>query len=101
MALTRFLAEVRTGSGAPIPQSIDPLGVILTRVGVNPHTAESRALRKATVAVIATEGDLAESHLWVLGKDALGLLDAFARQRLGGRYSPLELEIFSGRLRAC
>lgn len=40
-----------------------------------------------------------ENDLWALGADALGLLDAFAAQRLTGRYSVRELEIYGDRLR--
>lgn len=101
MILARFLAEVRTRARTAIPDDIDPIGIILTRVGMNPLTAESRALRKATLAVIATEGDMAEADLWALGKDALGLLDAFALARLTRRYNARELEIFGERLLKC
>jgi hypothetical protein len=42
---------------------VDPIGIILARVGTNPHTIESRALRKAMCAVIATEDHMAEADL--------------------------------------
>jgi hypothetical protein len=62
--------------------------------------AEARALRKATLAVIDTHADMTEADLWALGKDALGLLDAFIEYRIEGRYKQVELEIIAGRLRA-
>jgi hypothetical protein len=99
LKLARFLASVRTRARTPIPEDLDPIGLILTRVGVHPHTVESKALRKATFAVIATEGDMAETDLWALGADALGLLDAFALQQLTDRYSAPELEVYANRMR--
>jgi hypothetical protein len=98
MKLARFLAEVRVRARTPIPADVDPIGIILTRVGVNPHTVESNALRNATLAVIATEGKMSDNDLWALGADALGLLDPFAAYRLAGRYSARELEIYGDSL---
>jgi hypothetical protein len=70
-----------------IPPEIDPVGIILARVGMHPNTPQSRALTKATlVAVIATEGEMTEADLWALSQDALGLLDAFAADRVSGRF---------------
>jgi hypothetical protein len=97
--LARFLAEIRTRARTPIPADVDPIGIILTRVRLHPHAVESQALRKATLAVIATEGDMIDADLWALGRDALGLLDAIAAYRLTGRYSARELEICAERLR--
>ena len=79
---------------------MDPIGLILSRLAVNPHTAEARALRRAMLAVIATDQEMADADVWALGKDARGLLDAFAAYRLGGRYKQAELEVIAGRLRA-
>jgi hypothetical protein len=93
------VVEVRARAHTAIPADVDPIGVILTRVGLHPHTVESIALRKATLAVISTEGDMADADLWALGKDALGLLDAFGAHRRAGRYSARELEIYGDRLR--
>jgi hypothetical protein len=78
MNLARFLAEVSTRARATTPADVDPIGIILTRLGVNPNTIESRALRKATLAVIATEGAMSDKDIWALGTDALALPDAFA-----------------------
>jgi hypothetical protein len=97
--LARFLAEIRVRDGTMIPEDLDPIGIILTRISMNPHSVESRALRKATLAVIATEGHMTEADLWALGKDALGLLDALAVERLTARYRPRDLEAIAGRLR--
>ena len=55
-------------------------------------------LRKATLAVIATNGDMSESDLWALSQDAFGLLDAFAEYRVTGRYRQQDLEIVAGKL---
>jgi hypothetical protein len=63
MEVARFLAEVRMRNGTPIPAEVDPIGIILARVGTNPHTIESRALRKVMCAVIATEDHMAEADL--------------------------------------
>jgi len=98
LRLARFLAEVRVRTRTQIPEDIDPVGLIMSRVSINPHTPESKALRKATRAVIATEGDMTEADLWALGQDALGLLDAFAEQRLTGRYRAPDLEMIDRRL---
>ena len=57
MSLARFLAEVHVRSRTQLPVEIDPLGIILAKVGMNPNTPEVRALRQATLAVIATKGD--------------------------------------------
>src|SRR5262245_23647988 len=55
MNIARFLMEVSHGARAEIPVWIDPIGIILTRIGLNPNTPESRSLRKATLALIARE----------------------------------------------
>ena len=83
-----------------MPPEVDPIGIILARVGLYRHTAECRALRKATLATIATEGEMPDSDFWALGQDALVLLDAFAYGRENGRYRPQDLEVFAARLGA-
>lgn len=88
LRLARFLAEVRKRVRTTIDPEIDPLGIILARINLNPHTPQSRALAKAAIAVSATEGDMTEADLWALGQDALALLDAFAMCRLTKRYTP-------------
>jgi len=99
MKLARFLAEVRRRTKTTIPDEIDPIGLILARVGMHPGTLESKALAKATLAVIAHEGEMTEQNLWALSADALGLLDRFAIERLSQRYRPQDLEAFTKRLR--
>jgi len=99
LRLARFLAEVRVRARTEIPPEIDPIGIIMLRVGLHPNTPESRALTKATLAVIAMDGEMNEVDLWSLSSDALGLLDAFAEQRLTGRYSKEALDIVAARLR--
>jgi hypothetical protein len=68
-------------------------------IAANGYTAETRALRKATLAVIDTQADMAEADLWALGKNALALLDAFIEYRIEGRYDQVQLGISAGRLR--
>ena len=65
---------------------------------MNPNTSGSKALRKATLAVIATKGDMTESDLWALSQDALGLLDAFAEYRMTGRYRQQDLDVVASKL---
>jgi hypothetical protein len=70
----------------------------MARVGMFPNTPESKALRKATLAVIATDRDMTEADLWAFGQDAIGLLDAFAWQQLTERYRQEDLRIVATRL---
>ena len=100
MKLATFLVEVRKRGGTAIPEQLDPVWLIMSRLAVNGYTAEARALRKATLAVIDAQADMADADLWALGKDALGLLDAFVADRLSGRYKQADLEIIANRLRA-
>ena len=99
MRLARFLAEVHVRNRTQIPTEIDPIGIILGRIGLHPNTPESRELTKATVAIIARDGDMAESDLWALSQDALGLLDAFASDLLSARYREQDLVTISKRLK--
>lgn len=100
MNLSPFLAEVRVRKTTAIPSNLDAIGIILARIAVNRLSVESRALRKACLGVITMEGDMDESDLWALGADALGLLDAFAADRLRARYQAQDLEMIVGRLQA-
>jgi hypothetical protein len=86
-------------SGTPVPQDIDPIGIILARVSMNPNTVESRALSKACLAVIATEGEFSDTDVFALGRDARGLLDVFAVERLTARYRPQDLSMIADKLR--
>ena len=52
LPLACFLAHVRKRTRTTVPDDIDPIGVILARVGLHPHTPESRALAKACMAVV-------------------------------------------------
>lgn len=99
LRLSRFLTLVRKRSRTAIPDDIDPIGIILARVALHPHTPESRALVKACLAVIAGEGSLTELDLWALSSDALGLLDKFAVERLSNRYKTDDLATVSRKLR--
>lgn len=92
LRLARFLAEVRRRVRVGIAPEIDPLGIILARINVNPYTPQSRALAKAAIAVATTEGDMTEADLWALSQDALALLDAFAMRRLTNKYEREMLE---------
>ena len=100
MKLARFLAEVRTRIRTPMLGDLDPVGMIFSQLAANGHTVEARALRKAALAVIDTYADVTDADLWALGKDALGLLDAFAAYRFTGLYKQVELDIMARRLRA-
>jgi hypothetical protein len=97
--LARFLAEAHRRTRVPIPDDVDPIGVIMARVGMHPYTPESRALAKACFAVIAMEGEMSEADLWALSADALALLDRFAVEFLAKRYPAKELEVIAKRLR--
>ena len=98
MRLARFLAQVHVRNRTQIPVEIDPIGIILGRVGLRPNTAESRALTKATLALIGRDGELTESDLWALGQDSLGMLDAFATDLLSARYHEQDLATIKKRL---
>ncbi|MPZ47158.1 MAG: hypothetical protein GEV05_28110 [Betaproteobacteria bacterium] len=63
MTLARFLAEVLTREGTAIPLECDPIELNMARIVMDPHSVESRALRKATLAVIASQGDMTEAQL--------------------------------------
>ena len=91
MRLARFLAEVHVRNRTQSPVEVDPIGIILGRVGLHPNTAEARALTKATLALIARDGELPKADLWALSQDALGLLDAFAFDLLSVRYREQDL----------
>jgi len=98
--IDQFLLEVSKRTHGTLPSGVDPIAAILTRVRVDPDTAESRALRKATLAVIATKGEMSKFDLWALGQDALALLDAFVNSIHSARYPRSELDIFATRLSA-
>ncbi len=68
--------------GTPIPEELDPLPLIITRIGMNRYTLESQALLRVCLAVVETEGEMVESDLWALGSDARGSLNAFAIRRM-------------------
>ncbi len=70
-----------------------------SRLGMFRNTTESKALRRATLADIATDGDMNEADLSALGQDSLGLLDAFVDHRLTGRYSEEMLATVEGTVR--
>jgi hypothetical protein len=99
MKLVEFLDEVRLRRGTPVPTDVDPICVILALIGMNPNSAESQALRKACLAVIACEGEMTVADLWALGKDARGLFEAFAHNCLTSRYPSEDLEIYARWLR--
>lgn len=101
MKLTRFLAQAHLRSGTPIPDELDPLPLILTRVAMNRYTLESQALVRVCLAVVATEGEMDESDLWALGNDARGLLNAFAMRRMLGKYGQDCLNLLAHRLQQC
>jgi hypothetical protein len=86
MRLAQFLTEVALRNRTQIPTYIDSVGIILARVGLQPHMPESRALTKATLAMIAGTGEMTEADLWALSQDALGLIETFALDLLADRY---------------
>jgi hypothetical protein len=99
MKLSRFLAQVHLRGGTEVPSELDPLPLIMTRIGINRYSVESQALLRACLAGIAIDGEMAESDIWALGGDARGLLNAFAMRRLNGKYRQVELYMLSGTLR--
>jgi hypothetical protein len=50
MNLARFLAEVHTRARTAIPEDLDPIWLIMSRLAVNWHTLEAKVLRKATLS---------------------------------------------------
>jgi hypothetical protein len=101
MKLDQFLAQSRAKGGTSVPSEVEPLLVILTRVGMNRHSVESQALIRASLAVIAQDGNLAESDLWALGSDARGLLNAFADRRQSPTYDQVYLDTLGRRIAEC
>jgi hypothetical protein len=97
--IARFLAEVNRRTHNAIPPEIDPIGIIPTRVELNPNTLESRVLKKATLATITTHGEMSESDIWALSRDALVLLDTFADCVERGRYRRQDIETVATKLR--
>lgn len=98
MKLTRFLTDAHMKGGTPIPDELDPLPLIITRIGVNRYTPKSQALARICQAVAATEGEMVESDLWTLGNDARGLLNAFAMRRMLGKYGRDSLDMLAHKL---
>ncbi len=98
MKLAHFLKQAQLKGGTPIPPEHDPLLLIITRVGMNRYSAESQALARACLAVVAKEGDMAESDLWALDSDARGLLNAFAVRRMADGYEQVWLDTLARRL---
>jgi len=96
--LARFLAELHRRVRRTIPDEIDPIGIILTRVGLHPHTPESKALVKGCLAVIDREGTMSETDLLSLSGDAVALLDRFAIERLANRYRDEDLATVAKKL---
>ncbi len=84
--------------GTLIPDELDPLPLIITRIGVNRYTLESQALLRVCLAVVDTEGEMVESDLWALGSDARGLLNAFAMRRMLGKYGQDSLDMLARKL---
>lgn len=64
----------------------DPIRVILARILENPDSSESQVLIKAVLCVISERDNVTVAELCSLGEEALGLLDAFVRERMAGRY---------------
>lgn len=100
LPLARFLVEVRKRSRTELMPEIDALGVLLARVAMNRYNGEGRALARAAIAVVHEDREIPEADLWALGRDALGMLDAFAAKRQANGYALELLDIVADRLRA-
>jgi len=48
--LTRFLADAHKKGGTSVADELDPLGLILSRIGVNRSSVESQALLRVRLA---------------------------------------------------
>jgi hypothetical protein len=101
--LSQFLAQAQMKGGTAIPSELDPLPLIITRVGMNRYSVESKALIRVCLAVIASDKDwgMVESDLWALGSEARGLLNAFAVRRVSGEYQQSELDMLRRELTEC
>ena len=78
----------------------DPIRIILARVLKDRNSAESQKLIRAVQAVISGRDDITVAELCSLSEEMLGLLDAFARDRMAGLYEQSFLEGLSNRLRS-
>lgn len=99
MHLSVFLTHPRMQDGSSIPSELDPLLLIITRLGMNRYSDEAQAVTRICLAVIAMDEDLPESDLLTLGRDARGLISAFATRRTLGAYDQRELDVMDKRLR--
>ena len=87
-------------AGIPSRGESDPIRIILARALKNPESAESQTLVKAVLSVISDRDDVTVAELCSLNAEMLGLLDAFARDRMAGRYDASFLEGLANRLRS-
>jgi len=101
MKLVQFLEQARNKGGTTVPGDLDPLPLILTRVGLNRYSVKAQVLLRASLAVIACDDDLVESDSWALGADSRGLLNTLAARRAAGRYEQSYLETLARRLGEC
>ena len=99
MNLPRFLAEVSVRARVTDRTVADPIGAIVSRLCAYPRSIESKALAKACLAVIECEGEITESELGALGRDALLLLDRFSTERFRLRYKRRELDSIAATLK--
>jgi hypothetical protein len=99
MRLARFLAQSYLRGFTPIAAELDPLVLILTRVGINRYSVESQALIRACRAVVAVDGEMVEPDLWALRADSRGLLHEFSVRRFLGKYPKAELDLLERKLK--
>lgn len=72
MHLSLFLTDSRMQGGGEIPPELGPLLLIITRLGMNSYSDDAQAMTRICLAVIVMEGELPESDLLMLGRDAQG-----------------------------
>lgn len=101
LSVAGFIAAARARRRAPLPPAeVDPVGLILARVGFAHGSAESRALARASAAVLRGTGQLSEGDLWALSQDALALFDALVWRHEAAAYDSEAIVVYVTRLDA-
>jgi hypothetical protein len=82
MGLAQILVEIRRRARVLPAFDVDPLQEISRRCAEAPHTPDARTLAKITIAIGNRSGQFDDREIWLLGPEALGLLDALSERTI-------------------
>ena len=89
MNAAAFLAAVRRRTRFTLAHD-DPLAAAWRFLDEHGETGEGQALRKVIRTLAATDGEFAESEVWLFSAETISLVDALVEARLEGRYPELD-----------